>query len=204
MCVNLHSFGENLTEQAKGIAAHIHLGTRQHLGINAEISWQSPQFSCNSLWGFEVISLGSRSPGQSKLWNWVSVKTTSKGKIYPPSSWQTSAWRGQHWQHFSPLMRPFSWSACRGGLFMISFFSRVFTRFFSVFSRFDDERGTAVGWEGVRERKEEEVSVGCLATGLDRRWAGMVVRMKSGRAGRRRKWDRTDVGMICHGGCVKI
>lgn len=52
---------------------------------------------------------------------------------------------------------------------MISFFSRVFTRFLSVFSRFDDERGTAKGWEEVREKKEEEVSVGCLATGLDKR-----------------------------------
>lgn len=52
---------------------------------------------------------------------------------------------------------------------MISFFSRVFTRFLSVFSRFDDERGTAEGWQGERGKKEEEVSVGCLATGLDRR-----------------------------------
>lgn len=70
---------------------------------------------------------------------------------------------------------------------MISFFSRLFTRFLSVFSRFDDERGTAEGREGVWEKRGEEVSIGCLAMGLDRRWAGMVVRMKSGRAGRRRK-----------------
>lgn len=52
---------------------------------------------------------------------------------------------------------------------MISFFSRDFTRFRSVFSRFEEERGTAGGWQGVREKKEEEVSVGCLATGRDRR-----------------------------------
>lgn len=64
-----------------------------------------------------------------------------------------------------PLMRPFSCSACSGGLFSISFFSRVFTRFRSVFSRLDDERGTAGGARREaggekEEEKEEEVSAG--------------------------------------------
>lgn len=61
-------------------------------------------------------------------------------------------------------MRPFSCSACSGGLFSISFFSRVFTRFRSVFSRLDDERGTAGGARreacGEKEEKEEVVSAG--------------------------------------------
>lgn len=60
-----------------------------------------------------------------------------------------------------PLMRPFSCSACSGGLFSISFFSRVFTRFRSVFSRLDDERGTAGGARreagGEKEEEKEEV-----------------------------------------------
>ncbi len=107
----------------------------------------------------------------------------------------------------SPLMSPFSCSACRGGLFRISFFSRVFTLFLSVFSRLDVERGTAKGGkeeEEEREEEEEEVSAGRSATGQDSRWEGMVVRMKSGRAGRRRRWDRTDGGIICQGGRVKM
>lgn len=69
-------------------------------------------------------------------------------------------------------MSPFSCSACRGGLFRISFFSRVFTLFLSVFSRLDVERGTAKGGkeeEEEREEEEEEVSAGRSATGQDSR-----------------------------------
>ena len=68
-------------------------------------------------------------------------------------------------------MRPFSCSACRGGLFRISFFSRVFTRFLSVFSRLDDERGTAEGGkeEGGEEEEEEEVSAGRSNAGQESR-----------------------------------
>lgn len=107
-------------------------------------------------------------------------------------------------------MSPFSCSACRGGLLRISFFSRVFTLFLSVFSRLDDERGTAEGRkvevdeEEDREEEEEWLSAERSAMGLESRWEGMVVRMKRGRAGWRRRWDRTDWGIICHGGRVKI
>ena len=67
-------------------------------------------------------------------------------------------------------MRPFSCSACRGGLFRISFFSRVFTRFLSVFSRLDDERGTAEGGkEEGGEEEEEEVSAGRSNAGQESR-----------------------------------
>lgn len=38
VCVDLHQFGETLTEEAKRIAVHIRLGTWEHLRINAEIS----------------------------------------------------------------------------------------------------------------------------------------------------------------------
>lgn len=67
-------------------------------------------------------------------------------------------------------MRPFSCSACRGGLFRISFFSRLLTLFLSVFSRLDEERGTVEpGQEEVveeeREKKGEEVSAGRSAAG---------------------------------------
>lgn len=67
--------------------------------------------------------------------------------------------RRKHFKSGSPpLMRPFSCSACSGGLFSISFFSRVFTRFRSVFSRLDDERGTAGGSrrEACGEEKGEK------------------------------------------------
>lgn len=104
-------------------------------------------------------------------------------------------------------MRPFSCSACRGGLFRISFFSRVLTLFLSVFSRLDDERGTARGGQeeaGGEKEEAEEVSAGRSVVGPERRWAGMVVRMKSGRAGRRRRWERTDWGIICQGGRVNM
>ena len=87
-------------------------------------------------------------------------------------------------------MSPFSCRACRGGLFRISFFSRVLTLFLSVFSRLDEERGTAKGGkEEVKEREEkgEEVSAGRSALGQESRCEGMVVRMKSGSAGRRRR-----------------
>lgn len=70
-------------------------------------------------------------------------------------------------------MSPFSCRACRGGLFRISFFSRVFTLFLSVFSRLDVERGTAEGGkreeEEGKEKEEEEVSVGHLAVGQESR-----------------------------------
>lgn len=107
-------------------------------------------------------------------------------------------------------MSPFSCSACRGGLLRISFFRRVFTLFLSVFSRLDEERGTAEGQkeevdeEEDREDEDEWVSAERSAMGLESRWEGMVVRMKSGRAGWRRRWDSTDWGIICHGGRVKI
>lgn len=55
---------------------------------------------------------------------------------------------------------------------MISFFSRVFTLFLSVFSRLDDERGTAgEGQEeaGGEKEEEEEVSAGRSAVGPERR-----------------------------------
>lgn len=69
-------------------------------------------------------------------------------------------------------MSPFSCSACRGGLFRISFFSRVFTLFLSVFSRLDDERGTAEGGkeevEEDEEKEEEElVSAGHSVAGQE-------------------------------------
>lgn len=87
-------------------------------------------------------------------------------------------------------MSPFSCRACRGGLFRISFFNRVFTRFLSVFSRLDAERGTIRGEEeeaAEREDKVEEVSAGRSAAGQENRGGGMVVRMKSGSAGQRRR-----------------
>lgn len=103
-------------------------------------------------------------------------------------------------------MSPFSCSACRGGLFIISFFKRLFTLFFSVFSRLDVERGTAEGRQEEEDKKEDEdeVSAGRSVLGPESRCEGMVVRMNSGRAGRRRRWDKTDGGMTCHGGHVKI
>lgn len=70
-------------------------------------------------------------------------------------------------------MSPFSCRACRGGLFRISFFSRVFTLFLSVFSRLDVERGTAEGGkreeEEGKEKEDEEVSVGHSAVGQESR-----------------------------------
>lgn len=111
-------------------------------------------------------------------------------------------------KEISPLMSPFSCRACSGGLFRISFFSRVFTLFLSVFSRLDVERGTAEGgkvnMEELEEEREEEEEVSARRSGPESRWEGMVVRMKSGRAGWRRRWDRTDGGIICHGGRVKM
>lgn len=73
-------------------------------------------------------------------------------------------------KEISPLMSPFSCRACSGGLFRISFFSRVFTLFLSVFSRLDVERGTAEGgkvnMEKLEEEREEEEEVSARRSGV--------------------------------------
>lgn len=69
----------------------------------------------------------------------------------------------------------------------MSFFRRLFTLFLSVFSRLDVERGTAEGGKEEEEKEKDEVSAGRSAEGQESRCEGMVVRMKSGSAGRRRR-----------------
>lgn len=95
-------------------------------------------------------------------------------------------------------MSPFSCRACRGGLFRISFFSRVFTRFLSVFSRLDAERGTAEGGKGEMSKREDKggqwrgeggegekqegkAALGSLTTGAELKKRGWMEEMKEGK-----------------------